>query len=653
LTSLEPQDLLRLRNLGRTSALEFLAHVIGLALDHREVTEANTEVAPQRDVAKPAPELQNLPQSAVQFPSGATSRAYYALEALERVAAWGAAEVGAKSVRDALDAVLRDEAAPREVRGFATWLGGLDALAFGARFSQQYAVEEALNDLEARFDMRSWAILEARILAVSEQQTLDELGRRYGVTRERVRQIESKAVSLLRDEGNRAGSGVLRRMAARVREELGFAIRTSQLTEMTFLGSGVDPVTRREKVLLWLAGPYRRTDGWLIRQTFPDLIKQTRFLLDQRTEHGPASLVDVRSALEQLGVRASEVPAWFEYVGGIRVFGDRVVRWSGSMADKAHAVLTLRGVPTARDELFALIGGTSPQSMANQLFGDARFKRTTLRHFGLVEWDHDEYTSVADEIREELERRGGEAGIDDLIRHIATTYHVAESSVRAYASGPLFVKTGMGRIRNRRDGEIASVKTTDAALTRGVYTRSDGWAWRTAVTTDLLRGSGAQFPTPVAAALGIEPGASKTFLLHGVPLWVGWPSLQASVGSLRVAATSAGASLGDELFLTLRLDGTAGIDLLAADELSASLGTERLARLVGVEPGEGVMDRIGVAIGLSFPPSPTIAALARRLTARKEPELAALLPAASSVREAPRGRAGDRFLDVLLDSLQD
>lgn len=651
LLDLTPHELLRIRGLGRKSAVEFLAYTIGLALESVGSPAPVAEAVPPAKLEAQAPALTEFALPVAPSVPNTRAHGYDVVEALERVAAWGAAELGTESVLGALEALLKGEDAPRAVKGFAEWLGSVDARTFGDRFIEQHSVEHALRTLEDHFDGRAWAILKGRTLVVDGPLTLEELGTSHGVTRERVRQIETKAVQRLRDEAKQVGRGVLKRMAARVRNQLGAAVRASRLSDMRTFDARDGLASQRVMVLLWLAGPYRREGDWLVLRSVPDLRRQTEEELKRVTEHGPIPRVDALAAVERIGVITSEAASWFEYVGGFKEFGGRVMPWSGSMADKAHSILALRGEPMTRDELFAMIGGTSPQSLANQLFADSRLKRTTLRHFGLAGWEHDAYTSVADEIREEIDRRGGEAVVRDLIRHVSATYHVAESSVRAYAAGPQFVRTGIGRIRNRREGESSIAKTGDPALTRGVYVRDDGWTCRLPVTIDLLRGSGIAIPNAVAAAVGVQPGESKTYVLVGAPLWVGWPSLQASVGSMRVAAMNAGASPGDEVFLTLRFDGTAEVSLLAADDVTAASGMERLALLVGVQPGEEALDRIGIAVGLPFPPSPTAAEIARRLTVRKEPEMAALLPA-SVDRDAPRSTGG-RFLDVLLDSLQD
>lgn len=64
--------------------------------------------------------------------------------------------------------------------------------------------EAALADALARLGERERQIIEARFLS-SESHSLRQLGDRFGVTRERVRQIETRALEKLRDILERAG----------------------------------------------------------------------------------------------------------------------------------------------------------------------------------------------------------------------------------------------------------------------------------------------------------------------------------------------------------------------------------------------------------------------------------------------------------------
>lgn len=96
-----------------------------------------------------------------------------------------------------IDAPLRDE------EGSATYG---DFLASGVRSAEQTVADEELrrvflekvHDFAATLDARERRIVEERILA-EEPKTLQEMGDEFGVTRERVRQLEARVVARLRD----------------------------------------------------------------------------------------------------------------------------------------------------------------------------------------------------------------------------------------------------------------------------------------------------------------------------------------------------------------------------------------------------------------------------------------------------------------------
>jgi RNA polymerase sigma-32 factor len=59
---------------------------------------------------------------------------------------------------------------------------------------------EGLRHALARLDDRSRGIIEARWLREEDQATLQDLADQYGVSAERIRQIESKALKVMRGQ---------------------------------------------------------------------------------------------------------------------------------------------------------------------------------------------------------------------------------------------------------------------------------------------------------------------------------------------------------------------------------------------------------------------------------------------------------------------
>src|SRR5204862_2652078 len=115
-----------------------------------------------------------------------------------------AAGVATESVRDltalarplvSLDAPVGDEESPRfgEMLADDKLDSPFDSLAAGD------VVDQAGRAL-ARLDAREERILRLRFgIGVAREQTLAEIGRQFSLTRERIRQIEAKALKKLRD----------------------------------------------------------------------------------------------------------------------------------------------------------------------------------------------------------------------------------------------------------------------------------------------------------------------------------------------------------------------------------------------------------------------------------------------------------------------
>ena len=61
-------------------------------------------------------------------------------------------------------------------------------------------VRDGLRHALARLDPRSREVIEARWLREDDKATLQDLADRYGVSAERIRQIESKALKIMRGQ---------------------------------------------------------------------------------------------------------------------------------------------------------------------------------------------------------------------------------------------------------------------------------------------------------------------------------------------------------------------------------------------------------------------------------------------------------------------
>ena len=545
------------------------------------------------------------------------------MDLLTPIIGWGTFERGRADLADILVAMQREAELPVEIAKAMEGLGSIDLRGWASAMAPTYDPWSPVRGFLAGLDDRDRTLVRERLVTLDRPATLEDLASRLGVTRERVRQVESKLAKQLRSMASDHHSA-LGRAVKRVQAGIGLAMQVAHAEASEGL-SELKPApldTLETGMILWLAGPYQVTGEWLVRRPTQKAVEGTRKALRAITSSGTAGLGAVEDALQALGMRSTEVREWVVSVGGFRVHDEQVVRWGGSIADKAETVLRLNETPLSREELAMRLGpGTNWRSMANQLYGDPRFKRTGIRHFGLAQWDNDEYTGVADEIAQEIGRQGGEAQLEHLVTYVSTTYGVAGSSVRAYASGPRFERAPSGAIRLRTEPSLRR-GTRSIEMTRGAFLMDGAWGFRVRVTDQHLRGSGFPIPEAVARAFGLEPRGTRDLDSPWGNVRLGWPSLQPHIGSIRQALEAMHAVEGDLLFLAAS-DSAVDFQHVARGVLEGLDGLDRLAAEVGSDGSAG--DRLSlVARALALEEASSAATVARRLRARGEDELASL-----------------------------
>jgi transcriptional regulator with XRE-family HTH domain len=471
------------------------------------------------------------------------------------------------------------------------------------------------------FNQRALRILAARSFALAEPLTLAELGEQLGVTRERIRQIERDRREDLEVRAARAREcAPIAQLAAQLRQRLG-ALAPADAADAALreaVPDGARDAELRRGVLLALAGPYRLHDGF--RQLGCELA-QLKEAIAARAE-APWSEAELELLLDQAGVVAQQRPACLAALPLHRVEG-RLLTWTGSLADKACRVLRVHGAPMSRDELQRAIGpDVNLRSLLGQVQEDARLRRLGRDSYGLAEWGGEAYTTIADELAQAIERRGGRAPLDELVEELVERFGVSPQSVRSYAASRRFA---------REPGGTLAVAPDDAAppevprrmppeLDRDLVRHRGTWTLRVAVNRDVLRGSGRAVRTAIAQAAGVEPGGARTIVLRDGRAQISWQALQPAVGSLRALVETIGCAEGDYLFLPLR-DGARPY-AVARGALEAARGTARLALELGL-PADARLAAVASALGL--PAGARAAEVRARLRARRQPQLEALV----------------------------
>lgn len=490
-------------------------------------------------------------------------------------------------------------------------------------------LSSALSAEFARLDERTLGILRQRFFA-DEPLTLDDLGRGLGVTRERVRQLEKSAIGEVRAAIKLNSTVTI--AAEIVREKVSHVIPLTSLVEV-FPALGHDvallevPVWR---VLDRLDDSYEIRDGWVAAPTVSQAVADFKEGLEEVSgKHRLAPIADVRTrhAGEWISQGRSNLRKWLAYCE-LDTLEGYVMVGRGSMLDRAVAVLAASAEPQTAEDIHDRLGiDRSIRSLKNQMSVDERFVRVGRNAWALAEWGMDGYTSIREAIRVTLEASGGSADLTDLADAVARDYGVHRRSVIVYASSyPFESHEGLVRLASS-----AKSATKSPAESRRVYHRDGGWLYRTTLTHDHVRGSGALMPQGFAYELALVEGASverpgpvglQTFY---------WTGLQPTFGSVKAIVDAHGFLEGDEVLFVLTGDGRFDIELVT----SAGSAPEAAMAAIGREWGRTddliteFSDALQLEEGASHPE------IRSRLLKRGEADLAMLFDEAISSARTP------------------
>jgi Sigma-70, region 4 len=502
-----------------------------------------------------------------------------------------------------------------------------------AALSRLKALVAASDRLIAQLDERYLAVLSSRILAVGEKATLQDLGTRFGLTRERIRQLEVKTDERLRRRLSSRDNKDFRDASSRFRDQLGLVFPADQLQTLQKPLSESE-VTRDHTLLLplllWSAGPYEQVGDFFVRAPAEKIVTQTRKAIRALTRRGPVEAVEASESLAQLGIKGEFHRRWILGLGEFRFPDKYLASWTGTLADKAEIVLKIRGCPMNREEISAEIGEQfNIDSLANRFSDDPRFCRTDLSHFGLKKWGLAEYSSIVDGLVAEIARKGGEATAEYLVTTLTSKFHVSASSVKSYLAGPRFIATSRGTILVRTEQEPFT-PGRKIELTKRCYRLKTGWAYRIPVDEELLRGSGRTLPSAFASEIGLAPLKRLRLASQYGVIPVSWPVQQPSIGSLRSVVDKLGGVLGDHVFVERVSASRLRFILTKKEMIEQAAGLERLVLETcsrSVQGSSEPLQRIAYALGLDDTAS--LHAIRRRLETRGEDDLLSFLPQVS------------------------
>jgi hypothetical protein len=636
LQGLELAELFDLPNVG----IGTIDSILQALADASTLEPAPTALLPQGQQVSP-------PHTPIVHPSESPSHAGPFVDDLRTVASWYAAlGMPARRLMDTLVPL----GSPPEVikaRQRLELICANDVLAEG---QAEFDVAELLQRSIGALDDRAQQILARRFFA-DHPETLDEIGCNLGITRERVRQIESRARTDMLQALE--SGGALGAVSAAVRELVGSVLPLADLLRL--IPALARPVHAAGQPGWWimdrLDDAYEIKDGWCAAPTILSAQTETLTRLqEQANRHGVAVISDLGPLNPNLPEESalSSLRDWLSYCGYV-VEEDYVFARVQSVGDRAAAILSIVGLPMLSQDILNRLGvERSLGSLRNAMAYDDRFERVDRDKWALPEWGMETYTGIRALVREEVVRNGGQISMDTLIERITSRYTVTANSVIAYASAPPFeARSGIVRLAvEDRDARKAPERT------RRLYRRADGWLYRVIVTKDHLRGSGSPAPMALAAILGLQYGQIRHLDSELGPQAISWIGTQPAFGTIRRFLVDSDIETGSEIFLVVCDDGSFRIEPV---DIGDAAPLERALRLVGATGAEARQrPRMALATAIGLPEESPAVSVIGGYRERGDNDIAELLLSVRDQLEEPPtdGQAApsadiDEILDLL------
>ena len=355
----------------------------------------------------------------------------------------------------------------------------------------------------------------------------------------------------------------IRDLAERLSAELGSAVPASDESVSDTADSFCGGLARQLRAvafgLLLKLGGYSWEEGWLVRLSPSQEDSLTAGIAELIEQWPVVPRAHLSSLLSRHEIAEQHMEGWCITFARLRFIASGALPKKSALAKKSalddvERVLLRHGEPASVKQLLAEaeLPHRNERGIRDRMTKDERFTRIDRDgQFAHRDWGFDEYTRIADGIVEELKRRGGTAPLGPLCSVLSRRLDVAESSVRAYAAAPIFMKTASGEITLRPES-VPFEFDDDPGASPVCFWHGDHWALRMPVTDDLLRGSGRSIPMPFAALRRVSAlESTRVFASESGEVKAVWATttLGPSLGSVRPALAAKGAEEGDILFV--------------------------------------------------------------------------------------------------------
>ena len=287
------------------------------------------------------------------------------------------------------------------------------------------------------------------------------------------------------------------------------------------------------------------------------------------------------------GLDASLHERWLTRDSSVRLFNGQLVLWGTTISDRLAFALADIGSPATVDEMVSHVGeDRARSSINNALAVDPRLVRLNRTHWGLASWGAQEYSGVADAMRNLLVELGRPITTHEMMSRMKERFGIAENSTLAYCGAPMFFVEGESiRLRTPHDEPYRcdpdSIRRTPGVFNLG--SRRSGRLLK--VDVNLLRGSGTMLTHAAGAILDVEVNSNLSFTnRYGDQVQVTFPETSIvgpSIGSMRRIAERLSAKEDD--YLTVVLDrSNMTVTAKVTDLSNQSPGWQVISSLTGV-----------------------------------------------------------------------
>jgi hypothetical protein len=359
--------------------------------------------------------------------------------------------------------------------------------------------EKQIDEYLDKLDNRALDILTSRTFKLGLPDTLVDIAARWNITRERVRQIETKASEKLRDRFTE----VFKRLGKQSISPL--SCHVFKIDVLYAIATRIAGYSRHREILSgFLAdifGPWQKAGHWIYHSSLQERVEQLRnSLAEQGDPYGIIASEPIEIGCEGLFLSEMDRDQFLKKEFGL---GHYFGIWTSKNTMRCQVAAALRkiGRPATKEELAELLEHPT-QSVGSILGNIEGIVRADRYRWGFDEWIEDAYDGIYGEIEQRINEYNGSVPIHIIMSEIPAQFDVAESSVKAYlASSAFVVDNGMVRLASKEEYVPRSPSRCADAIRIG-----DRWGYRSLIYDRHFNGYSLGVNFDVAFANGLRPG---------------------------------------------------------------------------------------------------------------------------------------------------